>query len=70
MQVQCQVFSILDSAYSQKEVIQGGYPKVPAIHPASYTSVHVEIALPPDLQAPLKEAGLDISAPSQHLCNQ
>uniref|UniRef100_A0A672S0P6 Girdin-like n=1 Tax=Sinocyclocheilus grahami TaxID=75366 RepID=A0A672S0P6_SINGR len=42
-------------------------PKVPATHPASCTSVLVEIASPPDLQAPLKEAGLDMSAPSQHL---
>lgn len=69
-------FLLLDSAYSQTEAlwVQGhdlkSYPKVPAAHPASCTSVRVEIASPPDVQAPLKEAGLDISAPSQHLCNQ
>ncbi len=70
------LFSILDSTYSQMEAlwVEGqdlkSCPKVPAAHPASCTSVRVEIASPPDIQAPLKEAGLDISAPSQHLCNQ
>lgn len=74
---------LLGSAYSQTEAlwVEGqdlkSYPKVPSTpfpsqraHPSSCTSVRVEIVSPPDLQAPLKETGLDISMPSQHLCNQ
>lgn len=77
------LFTILDSAYSQMDThwVEGqdlkSYPKFPATpflsqraHPESCTSVRVEIVSPPDLQAPLKETGLDISMPSQHLCNQ
>jgi len=68
-------FILLDSANSQMEAhwVEGqdlkSYPKFPA-HPESCTSVCVEIVSPPDLQAPLKETGLDSNMRSQHLCNQ